>query len=94
MACLKGSYILFMLLMVSSVLMSVVYLHSIICRHLLPLYEVSSASCPWEFLMYPIVLMMSSLWCCVLLCFGSRLVGMIVGCCVVVLSFCKPSFVA
>ena len=38
--------------------------------------------------------MISGLWCCGLLCFGSRLVGMIVGCCVVVLSLCSHSCVA
>jgi hypothetical protein len=75
---------LFMLLMVSSVLLFVEYLPSMICRYLLYLYEVSSTSCPWEFLMYPIALIMSRLGCCGLLCFGSRLIDMIVGCCVVV----------
>jgi hypothetical protein len=37
MACLSGSYMLCMLVMVSIVLLSVEYLHSTSCRHLLPL---------------------------------------------------------
>jgi hypothetical protein len=36
MACLRGSYMLCMVLMVSSVLQPVEYLHSMSCRHLLP----------------------------------------------------------
>jgi hypothetical protein len=36
-------------------------------------------------------LIMSSLWCWGRLCFGSRLAGTIVGCCVVVLLSCIPS---
>ena len=40
-------------------------------------------------------LMISGLWCCDgLLCFGITLVGNIVGCCVVILSLCSPSWVA
>ena len=47
MACLRGSYILCMLvIMVSGVLQSVEHLHSLCCRHLLPLYVVSATSCP------------------------------------------------
>ena len=76
------------------VLMSVEYLHSMSCRHLLPLYVVSSTSCPWEFLLYAMALMMSGLGCCGLLCLGSRSVGIMVGCCVFVLSSCSPSWVA
>ena len=37
MACLSGSYMLCMLVMVSSRLVSVEYLHSMSCRHFLPL---------------------------------------------------------
>jgi len=76
-----------MLFMVSNVLLSVEYLHSMSCRHLLPLYVVSTTNYPREFLLYPM-----ALCCCGLLsCFGSRRVGIIVGCCVVILSFCSPS---
>ena len=46
MACLSGSYMLCMLVMVSRVLLNVEYLHSMSCRHLLPLYVVSFTSCP------------------------------------------------
>ena len=92
-ACLRGSYMLFMLLMVSSVLLYVEYLHSMLCMHILPLYERSAASCPWEFLIYFIALTMPGVRCCGLLCLGSMLVGMIVGCYVVGLSFCRPSCV-
>ena len=61
MACLSGSYMLCMLVMVSKVLLSVEYLHSTSCRYLLPLYVVSSTSCPWVFLVFPMDLMMSGL---------------------------------
>ena len=44
MACLSGSYMLRMLVMVSRVLVSMVYLQSMSCRHLLPLCVVSSTS--------------------------------------------------
>ena len=44
--CLRGSYILCMMLMVSSVLQSVEYLHSMSCRDLLLFYVVSATSCP------------------------------------------------
>ena len=46
MACLSGSYMLCMLEMVSRVLLYVEHLHSMSCRHLLPLYVMSSTSCP------------------------------------------------
>ena len=46
MTCLSGSYMLCMLLMVSKVLQSVKYLHSMSCMHLLPMYVVSSTSRP------------------------------------------------
>ncbi len=39
-------------------------------------------------------LRMSGLWCCGLLCFGSRPIGIIVECSVVFLSVCNPSWVA
>ena len=58
------------------------------------MHVVSPTSCPREVLLYPMALMISSLWCCGLLCFDGRLVGIIVGCCVVILSFCDPSWVA
>ena len=38
--------------------------------------------------------MMSGLWCFGLLCLGRMLVGIMVGCCVFSLSFCRPSCVA
>ena len=67
--------------------MFVEYLHSMSCRHLLPLYVMSSTICPFVFLVYPMALMMSGLWCCGLLCLGRRSVGNMVGCCVFALSF-------
>ena len=60
-ACLSGSYIFCMLVMVSRLLLSVEHLHSMSCRRLLPLYVVSSTSCPRVFLVYPMALMMSGL---------------------------------
>ncbi len=83
-----------MLVMVSFVLESVEYLHSISCRHRLPLYDGSSTSCLSAFHRYPMALIMSGLWCIGLLCLGRRLVGIIVGCGVFSLSFWSPSFVA
>jgi len=44
--------------------------------------------------MYPMAVMMSGLWCCGLLYLGSRAVGIMVGCCVFILSFRSPSRVA
>ena len=44
--------------------------------------------------MYPMALMMSGVWCCGLLCLGSRSVGIMVECCVIILSFCSPSRVS
>jgi len=44
--------------------------------------------------MYPMALMMYDLWCCGLLCLGSRSVGIMAGFCVFILSFCSPSLVA
>ena len=60
-ACLSGSYMLCICWMVSRVLLSVYYLHSMCCRHLLPLYVVSSTGCPCVFLVYLITLMMFGL---------------------------------
>ena len=80
--------------MVSSMLLSVEYLHYIICRHLRPLYAGSATKTPSVFMMYPMALMMSGLWCFGLLCFGRMLVGMMVGCFECFLSFCSPSSVA
>ena len=59
-----------MLFMVSRVLISVEYLHSLSCRHLLHLYVASSTRVPLEFSLYPIALMISGLRCFGLLCFG------------------------
>ncbi len=83
-----------MLFIVSSVLLSVESLHSMSCKLLLPLYVVSTTRCPCEFLMYPMALMISGLWCFVFLCFGSINSGIMVGCFIVSLSFCRPSCVA
>ena len=94
MACFNGSYMLCMLVIVSRVLLYVEYLHYMSCRHLLPLYVVSSTNCPLVFLVYPMALMMSGLWCWGLLCLGRRSVGIMVGCRVFALSFCSPSWVA
>ena len=49
-----------MLFMVSKVLLSVKYLHSMICRHFLPLFVVFLSSCPRDFLLYPMALMMKN----------------------------------
>ncbi len=73
--------------MVSSMLLSVEYLNYIICRHLRPLYVGSESREPLEFIVYPMALMMSSLWCFGLLCFGRILLGIMVGCFVFILSF-------
>ena len=86
MACLSGLYMLCMLVMVSRVLVSVEYSHSMSCRHLFPLYGMSPTSFPWVFRVSPMALMMSGLWCCGLLCLGRRSVGIMVGCCVLALS--------
>jgi hypothetical protein len=83
-----------MLFIVSSILLSVEYLHSMSCKLLLPLYMVSSTRRPCEFLMYPMALVMSSLWCFGLLCFGSMFSGIMMGCFIVSLSFCRPCCVA
>jgi hypothetical protein len=66
--------------MVSSMLLSVEYLHYIICTHLRPLYVGSATRAPLEFMMYPMALMMSGLWCFGLLCVERMLLGMMVGC--------------
>ncbi len=80
--------------MVSRMLLSVEYLHSIIYRHLRPLYVGSTTRAPLAFMMYPMARMMSGLWCFGLLCFGRMLLGMMVGCFVCILSFWSPSCVA
>ncbi len=73
--------------MVSSMLLFVEYLHYIICRHLRPLYIGSASRAPLEFIVYPMALMMSGLWCFGLWCFGRILLGMMVGCFEFILSF-------
>ena len=73
--------------MVSIVLVSREYLHSMNCRHLLPLYVVSSTISSCEFLLYPMALMMSGVQCFGLLWFGNRVLGIMVGCFVVALLF-------
>ena len=75
------------LFIVSSVLLSVEYLHSMSCKLLLPFYVVSSTRCPFEFLLYSMALAMSGLWCFGLLCSGSMFSEMMVGCFIVSLSF-------
>ena len=54
---------------------------------ILPLYVVFSTRRPCEFLMYPMALVMSSLWCFGLLWFGNLFSGIMVGCFIVSLSF-------
>ena len=61
MACMSGSYVLCMFVMVSRVLLSLEYLHSMSYKHLLPLCVMSSTSCPLVFLVYPMGLIMSGL---------------------------------
>ena len=67
------------LFIVSSVLISVEYLHFMRCKLLLPLYVVSSTRRPCEFLAYPMALMISGLWCFGILCFGSLFSGIMLG---------------
>ncbi len=43
------------------------------------------------FRVYPMALIIPGLWCCGLLCFDSRLVGIMMGWCDVKMSFCRPS---
>jgi len=85
---------IWMLFIVSSVLLSMDYLYSMICKLLLPMCVVSSTRCPCELLLYPMALIMSCLWCFGLLCFGSMLSGIMVGRFTVSLSFCIPSCTA
>jgi len=59
-----------------------------------PLYVGSATRVPLEFIMYPMALMMSGLWCFGLLCLGRILLGMMVGYVVFNLSFRIPSCVA
>ena len=59
-------------------------------RHLLPLYVAYSTICPYEFVPYPMdVMMIFGLLCCGLLCFSSRLIGITLG---VVLLFCHFAY--
>jgi hypothetical protein len=95
-----------MLFMLSGVLIPVEYLHSMSYKHLLTLYVVSSMKWPREFLLYPMALRISCLWWWLQkyqpvscpntnnLCFGRRLVFIIIRCHVVALSFCIPSWVS
>ena len=93
-ACLSGVCIMYMWSMISDMLLSVEYLHSMSLRLLRPLYAVSTTRAPREFMMYPMALMMSGLWCFGLLCFGRIVVGMMVGWFIFALSFWSPSFLA
>jgi hypothetical protein len=78
-----------MLSMVSSVMLYMENLYSMSCRHFLPLYVVSSNNYPRELCLHMMALMLSSLWWCGHLCFGSRLVKINVG---VVLLFSRVAF--
>ena len=78
-ACLRGAYIVCMWSMISNMLLSVEYLHYMSWRHLRPLYVVSTTRAPRWFMLYPMTLMMSDLWCFVLLCFDRIVAGMVVG---------------
>ena len=49
---------------------------------------------PREFIMHPMALIMSGLWCFGLLCFGIIVFSMMVGCFIFALSFWSPSCVA
>jgi len=89
-ACLSGALTVCVLFRLSIVLLSVEYLHNMSCKHLLPLYVVSSTSCPCDF--FPMALIMVGLWCLGLLIFGSRVLGIDVGSCVVDVSSCNPSW--
>jgi hypothetical protein len=53
----------------------------------------SATRAPFELMMYAMALMMSGLWCFVLLSFGIIVVGMMVGCFIFALSFWSPSYV-
>ncbi len=79
---------------VSIMLLSVDYLYSISCKHLLPLCGVFLQVVRMSFFLYPMALYMPGLWCCGLLYFGSRLMGILVGSCGVDLSSCSPSWPA
>ena len=76
--------------MVSRLLLSVDYLHSINCKHLLTLYVFSSTLCPLVFRVYPMALIISSLWCCGHLFYGRNRFGIMVGCDIVALSPWSP----
>ena len=53
----------------------------------------SATRAPLEFMLHPMALMMSGLWCFGLLCFGRIVLGMMVGCVIFALSFWSPSCV-
>ena len=55
---------------------------------------VSATRAPREFLLYPMALMMSGLWCFGFLCFGRIMLGMMVECFIFALSGWSPSCVA
>ena len=78
-ACFSGSYIVYMWSMMSVMLPSVEYLHSISCSCLLPLYVGSSLSFPSGPIVYPIARMMSGLWWVGLYCAGRMYSGMMWG---------------
>ena len=65
--------------MMSVMLPSVEYLHSMSCSCLLPLYVGSSLSLPSGPIMYPIARMMSGLWWVGLYCAGRMYSGMMWG---------------
>jgi len=62
--------------------------------HLRSLYVGSATRAPLEFIMYPMALMMSGLWCFGLFCFGRIVLGMMVRCFIFILTFWNPSYVA
>jgi hypothetical protein len=76
--------------MMSIVGLSVEYLHSSSCKHLLPLNVVSFTSCPCDFFLYPMALIMFVLWCLSYVC--SRVMGILVGGSVVALWSCSLSW--
>ena len=80
--------------MISDMLLFVEYLHSISWRPLRPLYVGSAIRAPLAFMMYPIALMMSGLWCFGLLYFGRIVLCIMVGYLIFALSLWSPSCVA
>ncbi len=77
-ASFSGSHLLCMVMIVSRILQSMEYLHSIRCRHLLHLYVLSSTSCRLAFCLYHMALMMSGLWYCDRYFSGRSRVGIVV----------------